>query len=111
MKLKKVAVLTTNDTVYGFRLAGVLAEKIEVNNHIQAEKKVRELLSKEEIGILALAPTVVSQLKPDLVKQLTTSDSPVVINLPEISAQEVSLTEKEELENLIKHALGIKINF
>lgn len=110
MNEKQLAILTTGNELYGFRLAGVLAYKAEANP-LSAEKKVRELLNNEEIGVLALDSEVVAQLKPEFVKWLTVLDEPVVVTLPKVSAKEATLTEKEELESLIKHALGVKISF
>ncbi|MEM0094788.1 MAG: V-type ATP synthase subunit F [Candidatus Micrarchaeaceae archaeon] len=106
VKSYKIAVIGSELPVLGFKLAGI-TEAFEVERGEEAERLLRELLQRQDIGLIAITSGLVRQIKDrKLQNAITNSLLPLIIEIPEYGEKGV---ESETLKRLIIKAIGIDI--
>ncbi len=102
----KIAVIGSELPTLGFKLAGI-TESFSVANSQEAEKVLREMLQKEDIGLIAITARLVRGIKDrKLQNAITSSLMPLVIEIPDYGEKGV---ETDTLRMLIIKAIGIDI--
>jgi len=102
----KIALIGSELPVLGFKLAG-LTESFKASGGEEAEKLLKELLQRQDIGLIAITSRLVKQVKDrKLQNAITNSLLPLIIEIPEYGEKGV---ESETLKMLIIKAIGIDI--
>jgi V/A-type H+/Na+-transporting ATPase subunit F len=107
-KLKdyKVAIVGRKEIALGFRLTGI-TETYETEDGMEAEKIIRDLMQRNEIGLIIISSQLVRNIKDR--KILTAIDSsilPIFMEIPGYKEEKVPDT----LRRLIIRAIGIDIS-
>ncbi len=90
----------------GFKIAGI-SESYTVTDTIQSETRLRELLSRQDIGIIIITSSVRKMVHDrKLSESIGTSILPLIVEVPEPGE---SVTEEDTLRTMIRRALGIDI--
>lgn len=97
-KKKGIAVIGGSDFTAGFRLAGVKRTHGTENY----QEKMKELLDKDDLGILVVHENDLTRLSPRMKENAQSSVDPVVVTLSETA-------ESEHLQEKIKKAIGADI--
>ena len=100
----KVIVIGDAATVIGFKLAGV-SEAYAAEGK-DAEKKLVELIDRENAGIIIVNDRVLGQLDWRLKRKLEAIAKPVVVGVPDKFGP---AAEAESLAGMIKRALGVEL--
>lgn len=98
MEKRNLAVIGDQDFTLGFQLAGV--QKVFEKGDYQ--KKIQELTSREDIGILVVKEEDLQDLPKRIRKDISNSVDPVVVPLSEEA-------ESERLQEKIKKAIGADV--
>ena len=102
--MSKIIVLGDDDTVLGFRLAGVVdARVVQVG---AADGAVEEALANPEAGILVITQEAFASLSYKTRKTIAATAKPVVIEVAGKRAVEVA---GARISDLVKKAIGIDL--
>ena len=102
--LDKIIVIGDSATVMGFRLAGVTEAYIAEGK--DAEKKLVELLDRENAGIIIANEGLLAQLDWRVKRRIEALAKPVVIGIPDKFGPS---EQAESLSEMIKRALGFEL--
>ena len=101
----KIAVLGGDLLTIGFELAGV-TEVHTISKSTEAEAAIRELMQREDIGLIAISSSVFKSIRDEKLKEtLENSTLPVVVLVPEYGEEE----GEDTLRRLIIEAVGIDL--
>lgn len=100
----RIAVVGDGATATGFRLAGVT--EVYALEGKEAEKKIAELLDKEDTEILIINETISASLDWRLKKKINTIARPVVVEIPDKFG---TSGQTESLKAMVKRALGFEL--
>jgi len=100
----KIIVIGDPATVMGFRLAGVAEAYVAEGKN--AEKKLAELLDRENAGIIIVTEPILAALDWRLRKRIEAIAKPVVVAVPDKNG---STGEAGKLSEMIKRALGFEL--
>lgn len=100
----KFRCIADEDTVRGFRLAGV--DGVAVGSPAEAEQAVRQAAENPDIGILILTDLVAAGIRP-LVDEIRINRSRPLIT--EIPGPDGPLPGRKTLRQLVQEAVGIRI--
>jgi len=99
----RIAVVGDRELVIGYRLNGI--DDTFVVSEEDASKKMQQLYSSGEFGLILASESVRSKLPAQFMSQIETSIEPLVLFLP---GQKESI-QQESLSILAKRVLGISI--
>lgn len=102
--LDRVIVIGDSATVIGFKLAGVAEAYVAEGR--DAERKLVELLDRENAGIIITNEGLLAQLDWRLKRKIEALAKPVVVGVPDKFGPSA---QAESLAALIKRALGFEI--
>ena len=100
----KIAVVGDGATATGFRLAGV--SEVYALEGKEAERKIAELLDKDDTEILIVNERISSSLDWRLKKKINTIARPVVVEIPDKFG---TSGQTESLKAMVKRALGFEL--
>ena len=100
----KIIVIGDSATVTGFKLAGV--SETYVAEGKDAEKRLAELLDRENAGIIIVTERILAGLDWRLKKRIEAIAKPVVVGIPDKTGFS---REAGRLNELIKRALGFEL--
>jgi len=100
----KIIVIGDPVMVMGFRLAGVT--EAYVAEGAAAEKKLSELVDRENAGIIIVSESLLSLIDWRLKKKIESIAKPVVIGIPDKAGRS---EKSERLGEMIKRALGFDL--
>ncbi len=107
--MSKLLVITNSDLANGFRLAGV--ETVIAEDADQAEEMLLGYLDDDEVGIIAINDTYVSELKERVRHRIEQIYKPVVITIPTKTATRPEEQRSYQLSEMIRRSVGIRITF
>jgi vacuolar-type H+-ATPase subunit F/Vma7 len=93
----------------GFALAGV--ETFPVEQVAQAESLLNFWLESGEAGLIALDDSLMSEMKPALLKRLETSEKLFHVAIPAGKVEDSAGARQERIAALIRQAIGFHITF
>ena len=96
--------IADEDTVRGFRLAGIKGEAVDTI--AEAEQAVRQAADNPNIGILILTDLVAAEIRP-LVDDIRVNRSRPLI--AEIPGPDGPMPGRKTLQQLVQEAVGIRI--
>jgi V/A-type H+-transporting ATPase subunit F len=106
VKKYKIAVVGNTQLALGFRLAGV-AEAYDAANVVESERRMRELLQREDIGLIITTSKVLKGIRDrKLSESISASVLPMVIEVPDYKEE----GQPDTLRRLILRAIGIDIS-
>lgn len=105
----RLVVISPEELVSGFRLAGVDVEVAEDGEG--AEAVLRDLLRRGEKGVIAVYAPFFGEIDEDLQRRLRASVSPVVVELPSGIGAEPDHVRRTRLANRLQRAIGYHITF
>ena len=101
----KIAVVADEDTVLGLKLAGV-SEGITIKNPIEAEKHIRELSERGDIGLIITTEKIGSKIRRTI-SGLIKKGIPIILEIPD---KDGPLKGQEDpIRELVKRAVGVDI--
>ena len=101
---EKIVVVADSSTCTGFRLAGV--QDVFRLEGKAAEKKLDELLTESNAGIIIITEKLLASMDHRLKKKVEKTAKPVVVAVPDKSGPS---EEVESVKDLIKRALGFEL--
>lgn len=102
----RIAMVGGEELALGFKLAGV-HESIIAETAAEAEDKIRQLLQKDDIGIIVISSRLANGIKDrKLLNAIDTSLLPIFIEVPEYGDSH----SPDTLRRLILRAIGIDIS-
>jgi V/A-type H+-transporting ATPase subunit F len=105
VKKYKIAVVGNTQLALGFRLAGV-AEAYDFANSNESEKIMRELMQRDDIGLIITTSKVLRGIRDrKLSDSISGSVLPMVIEVPDYKEE----GQPDTLRRLIMRAIGIDI--
>lgn len=96
--------IADEDTVRGFRLAGVEGRVAKTLK--EAETALKDAQQDAEIGILILTERVATDLRPLVDKIRLTPDQPLVVQIP---GPEGPISSRKTLRQFVQEAIGIHV--
>ncbi len=106
VKSYKIAVVGNTQLALGFKLAGV-AEAYSATGAAASEKRMRELIQREDIGLIITTSKVLRSIRDrKLSERIAESVLPMVIEVPDYKEQ----GQPDTLRRLIMRAIGIDIS-
>lgn len=106
VKKYKIAVVGNTQLALGFRLAGI-AEAYDFANPAESEKLMRELMQREDIGLIITTSKVLRGIRDrKLSENISNSVLPMVIEVPDYKEE----GQPDTLRKLIMRAIGIDIS-
>lgn len=102
----KVGVVADEDTVTGFRLAGVRVG-YPVDKPEEALEKIRELAHNKEVGIIIVTERIMEKIRGEVENILGERTFPLVVEIPDKGGK----IEKrvDPLNELVRRAVGVDI--
>ena len=104
MEKQEIAVVADSATCTGFRLSGV--QNVFRAEGKEAEKKILDLLEKEEIGIIIVNEKLLEKIDFRLKKRIDRTAKPAIIAVPDKRGES---KEGESLKAMIRRAIGIEL--
>lgn len=105
-KSYKIAYVGNNLLNIGFKIAGV-TESYVASDTATAEAKMKELTTREDIGIIIITSSVRKLIHDRrLSETISSSLLPLIMEIPELNEQ---ILEEDTLRHLIMRAIGIDI--
>ncbi len=106
VKKYKIAVVGNTQLALGFKLSGV-AETYSATGASESEKTMRELMQRDDIGLIITTSTVVNSIRDrKLSENIADSVLPMVIEVPDYKEE----GQPDTLRRLIMRAIGIDIS-
>ncbi len=102
--MEEIAVLGDEETVVGFKLAGV--RRAVVANAQNADEKFLELTADEKVGLIILSEDTQKLFSQKTLKAIETLAKPVVLTIP---GKTVRPTGVNPLALMIKKAIGVDL--
>ncbi len=102
----KIAIVGNTQLALGFKLSGV-AEAYSVKDASESEKKMRELMQRDDIGLIITTSKVLKEIRDrKLAEMISDSVLPMVIEVSDYK----EVGEPDTLRRLIMRAIGIDIS-
>ncbi len=102
----KIAVIGSDLMSLGFKLAGVTKSYVPQNGQ-EAETLMRELMQKEDVGIIVITTKTVKSIRDRRLQEaITSSIMPLIVEVPDYNDQS---QQSDTLRKLIIRAIGIDI--
>ncbi|WP_456475802.1 V-type ATP synthase subunit F [Candidatus Pyrohabitans sp.] len=102
----KVSVIADYDTVVGFRLAGV-REGYPVDSPEEALERLREIVKKDEVGLVIVTERLVDKIRGDVDRLLEKRNFPLLVEIPD---KKGAIEKKvDPLKELVRRAVGVDI--
>ncbi len=101
----RLAVVGDRELVIGYRLIGI--DDTFIVNDDEASKKIQELYSSGEFGLIIASDSVRSKIPSKFLSEIEGSIEPLVLFLPSI--KETTEEDKESIAALAKRVLGVNI--
>ena len=102
----RLAVVGDRELVIGYRLIGI-DDTFIVSDDEDASKKIQELYSSGEFGLIIASNSMRAKLSSKFVAEIEESIEPLVLFMP--SQKEAEDEDKESIAALAKRVLGISI--
>ena len=102
----RLAVVGDRELVIGYRLIGI-DDTFIVNDEEDASKKIQELYSSGEFGLIIASNSMQAKLSSKFLAEIKESIEPLVLFMP--SQQETTEENEESIAALAKRDLGISI--
>ncbi len=102
--MEEIVVLGDEDTVVGFKLAGV--RRALVANASNADEKFLELVADEKVGLIILSEDTLKLFSQKTLKAIETLAKPVVVTIPGKTAKPAGVNS---LALMIKKAIGVDL--
>ena len=96
--------IADEDTVRGFRLAGVPGQVVTTAH--EAEAAVRQAADRPDLGILILGDVVAADIRPVVDRFRIERQQPLIVEIP---GPEGPLPGRKTLRQLVQEAVGIRI--
>ena len=101
----KIAVIGDEDTILGFRLAGVKAA-YSIDGSQQCIELIKKLVKNGDVGIIFVSERLIKDVRKEVDELLEDKTFPIVVEIPD----KFGMIEKEDvLDVLIRRAIGIKL--
>lgn len=105
MIMEEIAVLGDEETVIGFKLAGVRrAVVVDANN---ADEKFNELVANSKVGLIILSEDTQKLFSQKTLKTIENLTKPIVLTIPGKTAKPTGINP---LTLMIKKVIGIDLN-
>ncbi|MHA1410065.1 MAG: V-type ATP synthase subunit F [Candidatus Odinarchaeia archaeon] len=101
----KIAVVGDEDTVIGFKLAGV-SEGIIVEDAYKAETHIRELAERKDIGLIIITEKIGAKIRK-LISNILKKGIPIIIEIPDKTGP--LKAGEDPIKELVKKAVGVDI--
>ena len=101
----KLAIVGDRELAIGYRLIGI--DDTFIVNDEEASKKIQELYSSGEFGLIIASDSVRSKIPSKFLSEIEGSIEPLILFLP--SLKETTEEDKESIAALAKRVLGINI--
>jgi len=101
----KVAVIGDEDTVVGFRLAGVLKAEVAVDG-ASARRALVEFSRDSDISLIIITERLAEQVR-DVIEELSTRPYPVIVEIPDKRGRLEGRVSP--LRKLVKQAIGVEL--
>lgn len=101
----RLAIVGDRELVIGYRLIGI--DDTFIASDEDAGKKIHELYSSGEFGLIIASDSVRSQLSSKFLSEVEGSIEPLVLFMP--SQKETTAEDEESIAALAKRVLGINI--
>ena len=102
----KISVIADFDTVIGFRLAGVRQGYV-VNSPEEALQRLREVVKKEDVGLVIITERLLEEVRPQAEKLLEKRSFPLLVEIPDKAGP---IEKKvDPLKELVRRAVGVEI--
>ena len=106
-KTFKIAVVGSEPLTLGLKMTGVVNSYV-VESPAEAETRIRELLQRDDIGIIVITSRMVKSIKDRrLSEAMASSILPLIVEVPDYDEESV---EEDTLRRLILRAIGIDIS-
>ena len=102
----RLAVVGDRELVIGYRLIGI-DDTFIVSNEEDASKKIQELYSSGEFGLIIASNSMRTKLSTKFLAEIEESIEPLVLFMP--SQEQVTEEDEESIAALAKRVLGISI--
>ena len=100
----KLYCIADEDTVRGFRLAGVAGEAVA--NAAEAEAAVRRLLDDADLGILVVTDVVAAEIRPLVDEVRLAREHPLIAEIP---GPDGAMAGRKTLRQFVQEAVGIRV--
>ncbi len=102
----KVCVVADEDTVTGFRLAGVKVGHA-VDTPEEAVEKIRELAQDKDVGIIIVTERIMEKIRGEVEAIIGERTFPLVVEVPDKGGK---IEKKvDPLQELVRRAVGVEI--
>jgi len=101
----RLAIIGDRELVIGYRLIGI--DDTFITSDEDAGKKIQDLYSSGEFGLIIASDSVRSQLSSKFLSEVEGSIEPLVLFMP--SQKETTAEDEESIAALAKRVLGINI--
>ena len=101
----RLAIVGDRELVIGYRLIGI--DDTFIVDDEEANKKIQELYSSGEFGLIIASDSVRSRLSKKFLSEIEGSIEPLVLFMP--SQQETTAEDEESIAALAKRVLGINM--
>jgi len=103
--MEKVAVIGDEDTVVGFRLAGILKGEVATDS-ASARRALVELSREPDISLIIITERLAEQIR-DIIEELSTRPYPVIVEIPDKKGKLEGMVSP--LRKLVKQAIGVEL--
>lgn len=100
----KFYVIGDEDTVLGFRLAGIDGRKVESPE--EAEEALKEAFSLEDIGIIVITERTAQSIRAEVDRYSYTTTFPLIIEIPD---RHGPLEDRGSIREMIRAAVGVHL--
>lgn len=107
--MSRLIVLADQAEALGFELTGV--EVIRAEDQETAEAQMLELISDENVGLIAVSSGLIEKLDDATRRLVESSYKPVIVSLPTGGPVMGFASRREYLAALIRRAIGFQITF
>ncbi|MFA6568154.1 MAG: V-type ATP synthase subunit F [Victivallales bacterium] len=100
----KIYCLADEDTVRGFRLAGISGQVVATAE--QAETAINQLVSQPEIGLLIITEQLAGNIRGLINTIRLNADRPLIVEIP---GPDGPLNDRKTLSQIAKEAVGVNM--
>jgi V/A-type H+/Na+-transporting ATPase subunit F len=100
----KFFVIGDDDTVLGFRLAGV--EGAAVHDAASARKSLAQAIGDKGIGVIVMPERVAGWIRPEVDGHLFKAEFPLIIEVPDIQGP---VEGRKSVKDMIRAAVGVQL--
>lgn len=93
--------------ITGFALAGIPV--LEAESRDEAAARLSELVTRDDVGVVFAAHTVIDALPEPVRRRLARESTPVLLSLPDPDWSAAVQTESNEILELLQRAIGYRV--